>query len=196
MRSALGAGRGRIIGQLSPRAPSCPRAEGPRDAPRRVAIRGFVAFAPAGTPRLDEIQLNGTAIGGRHRYHGRCDPAVRPRSRARHVARRAEDALRSGSRQTGAGRGFRLGTEALVVGQIALALLMLSAAGLITRSLMKLERVDLAFDPTRLLVAELALPYEGFGDTRKQIALLDRLLPRLEAVPGVRAVTPVLTPRS
>ena len=103
------------------------------------------------------------------------------------------DALRAGSRQSGASRRSRLGTEALVVGQIALALLVLSAAGLITRSFMKLERVELAFEPSRLLIAELGLPYQGFGDTQKQLALLDRLLPRLEAIPGVRAVSPVLT---
>lgn len=72
-----------------------------------------------------------------------------------------QDALRAGSRQSGAGRRFRRSVEALVIGQIAIALLVLSAAGLITRSLMKLERVELAFEPSRLLIAELALPTRG-----------------------------------
>jgi len=104
-----------------------------------------------------------------------------------------QDVLRSGTRQSGASRRFRLGTEALVTGQVALALLVLSAAGLLARSFMKLEQADLAFDPAKLAVAELALPAEGFKDPKQQIALIGRLLPTLGAIPGVRAVTPVLT---
>jgi predicted permease len=104
-----------------------------------------------------------------------------------------QDALRTGSRQSGASRRFRLGTETLVIGQVALALLVLSAAGVIARSLTKLERADLALEPSRLLIAELAVPSGELGDTRKEIALIDRLLARLEAMPGVRAVAPVLT---
>ena len=195
VRSALGAGRGRIIAQLLTESALLAAAGGILGtALAFVAVRGFVAFAPPGTPRLDEIHVDATAVMGAVAITvavtllSALAPAL--------VTSRVElqDALRSGSRQSGAGRGFRLGTEALVVGQVALALLMLSGAGLITRSLIKLQRVDLAFDPSRLLVAELAVPFEGFGDTRKQVALLDALLPRLEAVPGVRAVAPVLTP--
>ena len=193
-RLALGAGRARIVGQLLTEGAILAALGGVVGTLlAAAAVRGFVAVAPPGTPRLDEIHLSATAVAGAVLITAAVAllsalaPAV--------VASRVElqDALRAGSRQSGAGRGFRLGTEALVVGQVALALLVLSAAGLITRSFLKLERAELAFDPARLLVAELALPYEGFGDTRKQLALLDQLLPRLEAVPGVRAVTPVLT---
>ena len=79
------------------------------------------------------------------------------------------------------------------MGQVALALLVLSAAGLIARSLIKLERAELSFEPSRLLIGELALRYDQFDDPTKQLALLERLLPRLEAIPGVRAVSPVVT---
>ncbi|MEO6528354.1 MAG: ABC transporter permease [Gemmatimonadaceae bacterium] len=194
IRSALGAGRGRIVGQLLTESALIAAAGGVLGtALAVVAVRGFVAFAPAGTPRLDEIHVDATAIVGAivitmvvTLLSGLAPALVTSRVELQH-------ALRSGSRQSGAGRAFRLGTEALVVGQVALALLMLSGAGLITRSLIQLQRVELAFDPSRLLIAELAVPYDGFGDTRRQIALLDRLVPRLQAVPGVRAVAPVLT---
>jgi putative ABC transport system permease protein len=79
-----------------------------------------------------------------------------------------------------------------VIGQIALALLVLAAAGLIGRSLINLQRADLAFDPSRLLVAELALQSDAFADASKQRALLDRLVPALEAIPGVLGVSPVV----
>jgi predicted permease len=88
----------------------------------------------------------------------------------------------------------RTAAEVLVVGQIALALLVLAAAALIGRSLLELERADLAFDPSRLLVAELALRREGLEDASKQRAMLDRLVPALEAIPGVRGVSPVVAP--
>jgi predicted permease len=192
VRSALGAGRVRIIGQLITESALLAAGGGILGTVLgAVAIRGFVAMAPAGTPRLDEIQVNGTAIGGAVAITGLVTLlfALAPALATSRV--QLHDALRSGSRQSGASR--RRGTEALVVGQIALALLVLSAAGLIARSFMKLERVELAFEPSHLLIAELGLPYQGFGDTRKQLALLDRLLPRLEAIPGVRAVSPVLT---
>jgi predicted permease len=194
VRSALGAGRGRIVGQLVTESAILAAGGGILGTVlAAVAVRGFVALAPAGTPRLDEIQVNGTAIGGAVAITGLVTllSALAPALATSRVD--LQDALRSGSRQSGTSRRFRLGTETLVVGQIALALLLLSAAGLITRSFMKLERVELAFEPSRLLIAELGLPYEGFGDTRKQLALLNRLLPRLEAIPGVRAVSPVLT---
>jgi len=89
---------------------------------------------------------------------------------------------------------MRLGTQALVIGQVALALIVLSAAGLVVRSLLALERVDVAFDPSRLLVVELALPRDYMDDSSRTIRLLEPLVPRLEALPGVRSVAPVLTP--
>src|SRR5204863_348510 len=102
-----------------------------------------------------------------------------------------ERVLRSGTRQS-ASRRSRLGTEGLVVGQIALALLVLSAAGLVARSLTKLERADLSFQPSHLLIGDLALRYDQFDSPAKQQALLERLLPQVRAIPGVQAVSPVV----
>lgn len=185
VRSALGASRGRIVGQLVIESALLALSGGMLGMGlAAVAVRAFLAFAPAGTPRLDEIHLNGTVIGGGIAITAivtllfALAPAL--------VTSRVElqGVLRSGSRGSGASRRLRLGTEALVIGQVALALLVLSAAGLITRSFTKLERVELAFEPSRLLIAELAIPFEGFGDTRKQLALLERLLPRLGPFPA------------
>src|SRR4029078_10110174 len=67
----------------------------------------------------------------------------------------------------------------------------LSAAGIITRSLLKLERAELALDPSRLLIAELALRDDMYEDAKEQAALRERLVARLEALPGVRAASPV-----
>ena len=194
VRSALGAERGRIIRQLLTESALLALMGGILGTVlASFAVDGFLAFAPPETPRLDEIHLDARAIAGAVAITTvvmlffALAPAL--------IASRVEvqDALRVGSRQSGASRRFRRGTEALVVGQVALALVILAAAGVIARTLVKLERVDLALDPSHLLIAQLALPSEGFDDTRRQVALLDRLLPRLEGIAGVRAVSPVLT---
>ena len=194
VRSALGAGRGRLVGQLMSESALLALGGGVLGIVlAAAAVRGFLVFAPAGTPRLDEIHLNGSAIGAAVAITALVTLlfALAPAVVTSSVE--LQDVLRSGTRQSGASRRFRLGTEALVIGQVALALVVLSAAGLLARSFMKLERADLAFDPAKLAVVELALPSEGFNDPKQQIALVDRLLPRIEAIPGVRAVTPVLT---
>lgn len=192
--AALGAERARLVVQLLAESVLLALPGGLLGAIfAAVAVRAFVALAPAGTPRLDEIYVGGPiivaaiAITSLATMLFALAPAI--------VTSRTElqQSLRAGSRQSGTSRRFRLGTEALVAGQVALALLVLSAAGLLARSLVRLERVDLAFDPSHLLVVELALPYGVFGDAAKPIALLTRLVPGLEALPGVRAATPVFT---
>jgi putative ABC transport system permease protein len=194
VRSALGARRRRIVGQLVTESGILASAGGILGAAvASIVIRLFVAFAPSGLPRLDEIRMSGSAVAGAIAITALVTllfalaPAI--------VTSRVDlqGSLRSNTRQGGASRRFRLGTEGLVVGQVALALLVLSAAGLITRSLIKLQTLELAFESSELLIGELALPYERFGDTRTQRELLDRLVPRLEAIPGVGAVSPVLS---
>ncbi|MBI4501550.1 MAG: ABC transporter permease, partial [Gemmatimonadetes bacterium] len=102
-----------------------------------------------------------------------------------------EQVLRSDVRH-GASRASRLATEGLVAGQMALAVLVLSAAGVITRSLLKLERADLSFEPSQLTIAELSIPDDRFDSREKQIALLDRLIEGVRAIPGVRHASPVV----
>ncbi len=192
VRSALGAGQRHLVGQLLAENALLALAGGALGVVvAAAAVRSFVAVAPAGLPRLDEIQVNGTALAGAVGITGLAmlifglAPAVMT-SRVE-----IERVLRSGTRQS-ANRRSRLGTEGLVAGQVALALLVLSAAGLITRSLIKLERAELSFQPSHLLIGDLALRYDQFDNPAKQQALLERLLPQVRAIPGVQAVSPVV----
>jgi putative ABC transport system permease protein len=192
VRSALGAGQRQLVGQLLAENALLALAGGALGiVVAAAAVRSFVAVAPPGLPRLDEIQLNATALAGAVGITGVAMlifglvPAV--------ITSRVEieRILRSGTRQS-AGRRSRLGTEGLVAGQVALALLVLAAAGLIARSLIKLERAELSFEPSHLLIGDLALRYDQFDTPAKQRALLERLLPQVRAIPGVRAVSPVV----
>jgi predicted permease len=192
VRSALGASRGRIATQLLAENSILAIAGGAFGiVVAAAAVRIFVAFAPAAIPRLDEIGLNATALAGAVVITGIAMSvfALAPAVMTSRVD--AQQVLRSGTRQSGGRRARRL-TEALVAGQLALALLVLSAAGLIARSLTRLQGAELSFDPSRLLISELALRVDQFDNTTKQLALLERLLPRLRATPGVRAASPVV----
>ncbi|MEW5915088.1 MAG: ADOP family duplicated permease [Gemmatimonadota bacterium] len=193
VRSALGAGRSRIIAQLLLENGLLALAGGVLGiAVAAAAVRGFVALAPDGVPRASEIGVNAAVLAGALSLTALATllfalaPAI--------ITSRTElqQTLRADARQT-AGRGSRLLSEGLVALQIALALLVLSAAALVSRSLLKLERVDLALEPSDLLIAELAVRADRFDTKERQLALLDKLLRQLESVPGVHSISHVVS---
>jgi predicted permease len=192
VRSALGATRTQIGLQLLTENALLAIAGGALGvAVAAGAVRLFIAFAPPDVPRLGEVRLNSMALGGALAATAvailLCGlaPAI--------LTSRLElqAALRSGTGHS-ATRRSRVGTEALVAAQLALALLVLAAAGVITRSLINLQRAELSLDPSHLFIGELALQSDLLADPEKQRAMLKQLMPQLEAIPGVRAVSPVV----
>ncbi len=191
LRAALGAGRGRIVAQLLAESAVLALAGGALGVGvAAAALRLFVMFAPPGVPRLDEIRLDSTSLAAAAGITGAASlvfalaPAL--------VTSRVELLRVLRSARESAGRRSRRTTEALVVGQVALALVVLSAASLITRSLLRLQAADLSLASSHVLVGELALRADAFDDRKKQFALLDLIGAQLEAVPGVRALSPVV----
>ncbi len=192
VRTALGGTRSRIVAQLLAESAMLAAIGGALGvAIAAIAIESFAAFAPPGMPRLDEIHVNAAALGGAVAITAIAMLvfAVLPAFTTSRVD--VQQVLRSDARQTASGRA-RLVNELLAAGQIALAVLVLSAAGLIGRSLLELERAKLSLEPSHLLIGELSLPSGTFDTPAKQLQMLDRLIPRLEAIPGVRAASPVV----
>ena len=105
-------------------------------------------------------------------------PALRQRQ-PRH-----QDVLRAGTRAT-AERPQRRLRAMLVVAEVALALVLLVAAGLMIRSLMHLRSVDPGFSPTGVLSVQVTLARSAYGSPARQAQFYGEALERLRALPGV-----------
>jgi putative ABC transport system permease protein len=95
------------------------------------------------------------------------------------------DSLKDGSAQATTGRSRLRLRGALVISQLAFALLLLTGAGLMLRSLWQLQAIDLGFAPGGVLTARVALPRATYDSNAKIWAYYDRLLARVRAIPGV-----------
>jgi putative ABC transport system permease protein len=187
VRTALGARRSRLIRQLL--AESLLLATFGGAIGTLLAMWGvgaFVASSPAGTPRLEAIGVNGavlaftvavTVITG----------ILFGMAPALHASRTdVTSGLREGARGQIGGGGRRL-RRVLVVAETALALVLLAGAGLLLRSFVQLQAVDRGFDSTNVLVGNVNAPRARFDTAGKIIALNDRLVERLRAVPGAES---------
>jgi putative ABC transport system permease protein len=77
--------------------------------------------------------------------------------------------------------------NALVVFEVALSLVLLSGAGLLMRSFVKLQQMDLGFNPENILFARLPFPRGQYATAAEKQRFYEQLLPRLRALPGVVA---------
>ncbi len=189
VRSALGAPRGRIVRQMLTEAGLLAVAGGALGV--LVASWGtdlLVAMAPEGTPRIEEVRLDGrvlavtalvTMVAG---VIFGLVPAIRAGRED------AATALREGGRGRSVGRGTARARNALVVGQVALALILLIGAGLLVQSFRNLRTTDLGFQPSNILALQLSLPGEQYETDDQRRAFYDVIEERLAALPGVVSV--------
>lgn len=101
----------------------------------------------------------------------------------RNIALELKEGGRGG---VGSPRAQRL-RQLLVIGQVALATLLLIGAGLMVRSYLKIQNADLGFDPRNLLTFRVGLPPTQFTDKAQVRRFFAQLTPALAAIPGVEA---------
>jgi putative ABC transport system permease protein len=94
------------------------------------------------------------------------------------------EVLKEGGRNTAGGAGQRL-RSALVLTEIALAVVLLVGAGLMMKSLLHLLKSNVGFDPDKLLTMTVALPPSKYTDATKQVAFFDQLNERVQSLPAV-----------
>ena len=95
------------------------------------------------------------------------------------------DTLKEGGRTGTSGGGHARLRSALVVGEIAVALVLLAASGLLLRSFEKMREVNLGYQPDHTLVAAYGLPRERYWTQAAVDEFNHELLRRLQALPGV-----------
>jgi putative ABC transport system permease protein len=192
LRSALGASRSRLLRQLMTESVLLSVIGGAAGILlASLSLGSLLALQPADMPRLDEIRLDRTVLAFAtvlSLVTGLLFGSVP----ALHMARRATaQSLREGARSLIGGHGGPL-RAGLVVGQVALAMVLLAGAGLLGRSFMRLRHVEPGFDPRSALTFRIALPESAYPEEPARAAFVSELLARLAAVPGVRQVGAVM----
>ena len=187
IRAALGAGRARIVRQLLTESLILALAAAVLGlAFAQWGIRALVALGPPGVPRLDQARLDGVVllftvgVALLSALIFGLAPAVRA------AKTDLQTALRESGRSGAGGVRDRLRTV-LIVGELALALLLLSGAALLIQSALALQRVPPGFNPDRVLSARLSLPAEQYNTADRAQQTFESILEQARAIPGVRA---------
>ncbi len=195
IRSSLGASRLRLLGQLLIESFLLALAGAIVGCLFSYAgIKGLVALIPDGLiPREAQIRLNlpvllfslGTAV-----FTAVLVGLVPALQAAR---KNLVEPLRDAGK--GVSGGFRRGRlrSTLVVVEVALSVVLLSGAGLLMRSFVRLQQVDLGFNPDNILFARLPFPRGQYKTVAEKQRFFRALLPRLQALPGVVAATETTT---
>ena len=189
VRAAVGAGRGRLVRQLLTESAVLGLGAALLGAwLARLGMLGLVALAPANLPRLDEVRVDVVALGFAIGLAllASCLFGLAPALQASRV--QLVDGLRQGGKGSSIGARGGWARNAFVVAEIALAVVLVVAAGLLARSLAAIAAVDMGFTPERLLVLRTSVPVRSFEDAPRATAFYRDLLPELRAVPGVSSV--------
>jgi putative ABC transport system permease protein len=193
VRQALGAKKSRIVVQLL--TESVVLGGGGAIAGMVVAAavtRVLVAIMPAGIPRLGDVRVDlrtfllASLLAIVTSIVAGCFPAV-SLSRVS-----AGESLRTGATTQGRGRL----QHAIVVAELALATVLLVGAGLLTRTLAVLQRVQPGFDPTGVVAVQLNLPWDRFyppngnadSSRARAAAFISKIADEVRSIPGVSNV--------
>jgi putative ABC transport system permease protein len=185
VRAALGATRSRLVQQMILEAATIALAGGAIGlalAPAGTAImaqltpRGFAALPSSALDlRLLAFTLAVSALTS-------IAFSIVPALQASRVS--IQDALQQSARSAVGGRG-RFTRDALVVAQVAAALVLLVGAGLMLRTLANLRAIDIGFNPDRLMTLTTTLPATRYADAQKRLAFYARVTTEAAALPGV-----------
>ncbi len=188
VRAALGADRAHIIRQLL--TESVMLAVAGAAAGVAVAWAGLqivITLRPANLPRIDETTLDGSVLGFTAVLavvtgilFGLLPALQLSRPDVTGV-------LKDGGRSGTAGRSRQLARRVLVVLQLASSVVLALAAGLLIRSLIELNRIDLGFNPGNVLTAQVQVPATDYPQPADVVRFHRQVTERIAQIPGVRA---------
>ncbi len=187
IRGALGATRGRIVSQLLVESGMLAIAGGVAGLLVGAAGMRFLVTSPASIPRLHATSLNlpvvlftlGLSVGCAIVF------GLVPALRASRLD--LQQTLRDGGRDSSSATKSRL-RQALVIGELCIASLLLIAAGLLIKTSLIIQSVPTGFDTHNLLAFSIGLPQTTYKTDPQIEATLDQLESAIAAIPGVKAV--------
>jgi putative ABC transport system permease protein len=189
VRAALGAGRWRIIRQLITESVLLAVLGGLLGMlVAQWGVSALLSLAPDSLPRAKEIAVDGRA------FAFSCALALItgvlfglvPAFHATRVD--LADTLKEGGRGSSEGGHRHRLRSALVIAEVAIALVLLVGAGLLVRSFARLQEVNPGFRPQGALAVSVSLPPKRYPDDAKQAAFAEQAIARLAALPGVTSV--------
>lgn len=188
IRAALGASRARLARHLLVESLSLAVIGGVVGVElAAAAVRVLVTMAPAGLPRVGETTVDRDVLVFAAVVSLVSGVIFGLPSVVQHVGRRMADTL-GAIRDRGAMSSRHRLQHALVIGQVALALMLLVSAGLMIRSVQALGRVDPGFtEPERLQTFGITIPDTVVAEAERVTRMQHDLIDRIAAVPGVTA---------
>jgi putative ABC transport system permease protein len=202
VRAALGAGRRRLLRQLLTESTLLALCGGA--GALTLAFWGLKLLKlinPEGSgaiPRLDEVSLDFRALG--FTLGVACLTGILfGLAPALQISKPdLQHALKEGGRGFTGARGQRL-RSLLVITEIALSMALLVGAGLLVRSFVRLQNVDVGFNPTGLLTLRVEMSESKAQDLERRVSFYQAALERVQALPGVEAAgvanaAPIITP--
>jgi putative ABC transport system permease protein len=186
LRTALGANPSRLMRQLLTESMLLAVASGLLGlalAAWSVPLLG--KFGPANFPRLEEITIDGRVLAVTLLVSLATGIIFGFAPAVSSLHSDLNSILKSSGRGTTSSRGHARLRDAVVVIQIVFCVVLLSAAGLLARSFLRLQNVNPGFQPDHVLTMQLALPETRYSG-RKVAQFHQRLLERLESLAGVR----------
>src|SRR3954463_5489995 len=162
-------------------------------------LDALLALVPAGLPRLEEVAIDGQVLAFTAAITVVTAMIFGTFPALQFSRADVSDALKEGARGTAGARG--LVRSALVVAEIALALVLLIGAALLVRSFWRLQQVELGVDPHNVLTARLWLPQPNETETGRysnrktghaaRLVTYEEILRRAAALPGVTSAAAV-----
>jgi predicted permease len=188
VRAALGSERLRIVRQMLTESLLLALAGGMLGV--LLAWQGvqvIAALSPGNLPRIDEVSIDGPVLAFTGGASVLAAIAFGLAPALRTVGGNLADSLKDRGADSGGARGNRLRTV-LVVGEVALSIVLLIAAGLIVRSYAELARVEPGFDPDGVITFTAPMPAMRYPTSALRAGFTNDLRARLSTIPGVTSV--------
>ena len=187
VRSALGAARGRLLRQLLTESVLLSIIGGALGLLLATwGVRLLLVLKPMGIPRLDTVTIDGSVMMWTALIAVTTGLifGIAPALQLSRSGDELAHSLRAGGRGMLSSSGGRRLRSTLIVSEIALALVLLTCAGLMMRSFVRLQSVDPGFRADKRLAFEVAIPSSTYDTDAKVAAFYDNLLERIRSLQG------------